>query len=292
MRLATIYAGEREQGVVVHRDRAIFIESLNAGAGWSFPDTLQDLVCQGQTAELQQAWAGLSEAERSTFAAQGVPVDACIWRPLYRRPRKIWGIGLNYREHAGDLQVLLPTDEPASFMKADTTVIGPGDAIRLPPESARVTAEAELGIVIGQTCHNISVDEVPLYVAGLTTILDMTAEDILQKNPRFLTRAKNFDTFFSFGPELVTLDEVEDVHALRVATVNNSQPVRTNQVANMTFLPWFLVAFHARVMTLLPGDIIATGTPGAVVIRDGDVVRCEIDGFRTLENLVRGPGAV
>ena len=122
-----------------------------------------------------------------------------------------------------------------------------------------------------------------------TTIadIDMTAEDILQKNPRYLTRSKSFDTFFSFGPELVTADEVEDVHRLEVSTIINGELHRKNAVANMMFTPWKLVSFHSKVMTLLPGDIISTGTPGAVVIRDGDVVTCDISGFAPLSNPVK-----
>jgi 2-keto-4-pentenoate hydratase/2-oxohepta-3-ene-1,7-dioic acid hydratase in catechol pathway len=115
----------------------------------------------------------------------------------------------------------------------------------------------------------------------------MTAEDILQENPRYLTRAKSFDTFFSFGPEVVTPDEIEDLAELPVATVLNTETHRKNTVSNMTFPPLWLVSFHSKVMTLLPGDIISTGTPGAAVIRDGDVVSCEIPGFETLTNPVR-----
>ena len=89
-------------------------------------------------------------------------------------------------------------------------------------------------------------------VAGLTTVLNMTAEDILRKNPRYLTRAKSFDTFFSFGPQLVTLDEVGEIENLTVATVLNGEVRRENVVSNMTFSPWFLVSFHSKVMTLLP----------------------------------------
>ena len=126
----------------------------------------------------------------------------------------------------------------------------------------------------------------PLVVAGLTTVLDMTAEDILQKNPRYLTRAKSFNTFFSFGPELVTLDEVEEIGGLQVATVLNGEVRRENLVSNMTYGPWELVSFHSQVMTLVPGDVISTGTPGAMVLRDGDVVECRITGFEPLSNPV------
>jgi len=210
------------------------------------------------------------------------------YAPLYRRPRKIWGVGLNYFEHAGDLSESAPTDEPASFMRPDTTIIGPGDEVVLPAQSERVTAEGELAIVIGREAKDVPEEDAPSVVAGFTTVLDMTAEDILRKNPRYLTRSKSFDTFFSFGPELVTPDEVADLEALEVSTVLNGEVLRTNTVSNMIFSPWWLVSFHSRVMTLLPGDVISTGTPGAVVIEEGDVAECRITGFEPLSNpLVR-----
>ena len=98
--------------------------------------------------------------------------------------------------------------------------------------------------------------------------------------------AKSFDTFFSFGPQLVTLDEVDRIDELEVSTVINGRLYRKNKVSNMTFSPWFLVSFHSKVMTLLPGDVISTGTPGAVAIGEGDIVACEIQGFEPLSNPV------
>jgi 2-keto-4-pentenoate hydratase/2-oxohepta-3-ene-1,7-dioic acid hydratase in catechol pathway len=218
--------------------------------------------------------------------ARDLPVTGYEPAPLYRRPRKIWGIGLNYVDHAADLDERSPIEEPASFMRPDTTIIGPGDRIVLPPQSERVTAEGELAVIIGRKAKDVSEEEAPSVVAGFATVLDVTAEDILRKNPRYLTRAKSFDTFFSFGPELVTPDEIEDVDALEVSTVLNGEVRRANTVSKMTFSPYWLVSFHSRVMTLLPGDIISTGTPGAVVIRDGDVAQCRITGFEPLENPV------
>jgi 2-keto-4-pentenoate hydratase/2-oxohepta-3-ene-1,7-dioic acid hydratase in catechol pathway len=208
------------------------------------------------------------------------------YAPPYRHPRKIWGIGLNYKDHAADLSAPYPT-EPASFMKGDQTIIGPNDVIELPPQSERVTAEAELGLIIGRECRFVQEQEVPAYIAGYCLIIDMTAEDILQRNPRFLTRAKNFDTFFSFGPELITPDEVLDIMRLQVGTWKNGSLHRENAVANMAFPPHYLVAYHSNVMTLYPGDIISTGTPGAVVIEAGDTAECRIGGLGSLSNPVR-----
>jgi 2-keto-4-pentenoate hydratase/2-oxohepta-3-ene-1,7-dioic acid hydratase in catechol pathway len=230
-------------------------------------------------------------ADRVSAQATAVlPESEVRFGPLLRHPRKIWGIGLNYLDHAGDLSEKLP-DEPASFIKGDHTIIGPGDTIELPPQSQRVTAEAELGLIIGRTCYQVDEDEALDYVAGVCCILDQTAEDILQRNPRFLTRSKNFPTFLSLGPELVTLEEVNevfpDLDAIEVATVKNGEKHRSNIVANMTFGPRYLISFHSQVMPLYPGDVISTGTPGAVVIEDGDLAECRIPGIGTLTNPVR-----
>lgn len=235
-----------------------------------------------------QSWfRSLDETALDELADCAIPTEHVSYAPLYRRPRKIWGIGLNYAEHAGDLSETAPSEEPASFMRPDTTIIGPGDEIRLPKQSDRVTGEAELAVVIGREAKDVSVEEASSVVAGFTTVLDMTAEDILRRNPRYLTRSKSFDTFFSFGPHLMTLDEIVEVEALTVSTVLNGEVRRENTVSNMTFSPWELVSFHSRVMTLLPGDVISTGTPGAVKLKNGDVLECRISGFEPLSNPVR-----
>jgi 2-keto-4-pentenoate hydratase/2-oxohepta-3-ene-1,7-dioic acid hydratase in catechol pathway len=277
MRLATINWQGSEQAAVVTARGLVPVAAINAQLGKAWPTGLFDLIAQGLDPQLAR------DAQR---VATVVPAAEVRYRPLYRHPRKIWGIGLNYRDHAQDLSAPFPT-EPASFMKGDHTIIGPGDTIVLPPQSERVTAEAEIGVVIGKTCRNIDEANVRDVIAGYCLIIDMTAEDILQINPRFLTRSKNFDTFFSFGPELITPDEVPDVLSLTVGTYNNAKLHRENQVRNMAFPPDYLVAFHSQVMTLYPGDIISTGTPGAVVINDGDVAECRVDGFGTLTNPVR-----
>jgi 2-keto-4-pentenoate hydratase/2-oxohepta-3-ene-1,7-dioic acid hydratase in catechol pathway len=204
----------------------------------------------------------------------------------YRHPPKIWGIGLNYQEHAADLDEVSPEEEPASFMKPATTIIDPGETIILPRQSNRVTGEAELGVIIGRRCKDVPLDQAQEVIFGYTTIIDMTAEDILRRNPRFLTRSKSFDTFFSFGPVVVTPDEIEDVTALTVQTIRNGELAAENVVRHMMFPPFELVAFHSQVMTLEPGDIISTGTPGAVHIRHGDEIMCRIAGLGWLQNPV------
>jgi 2-keto-4-pentenoate hydratase/2-oxohepta-3-ene-1,7-dioic acid hydratase in catechol pathway len=126
--------------------------------------------------------------------------------------------------------------------------------MRPPEDVGRVTAEAELAVVIGWRARDVSEDEALSMVAGFMTVLDMRAEDILRKNPRYLTRAKGFDTFFSYGLHLLTPDEVGEVEELKVATLLNGEVRRRNTVSNMPFSPYRLVSFHSGVMTLLPSN--------------------------------------
>lgn len=232
--------------------------------------------------------AGVAEAAGRMDGSAFVPKAGVRFGAPYLHPRMIWGIGLNYRDHANDLEAPLPK-EPASFIKADHTIIGPDDPIPLPVQSQRVTAEAEVGLIIGRYCRNIEEKDALDYVFGLCTILDQTAEDILQRNPRFLTRSKNFPGFFSFGPQVITIDEAVptgDIGDLEVSTMINGELHRKNTVSNMTYLPRHLVSFHSKVMPLYPGDIISTGTPGAVVVSAGDIAECRIPGFPSLTNPV------
>jgi 2-keto-4-pentenoate hydratase/2-oxohepta-3-ene-1,7-dioic acid hydratase in catechol pathway len=276
LRLVTIRQGGREEAAVVLPDGIAPVREVY-GLSTEGADLLSLLESE-RFYELKEAY--------DRGEVRGGASSQLSYAPLYRRPRKIWGIGLNYVEHAGDLSETAPADEPASFMRPDTTIIGPGDEVVLPAQSERVTAEGELALVIGREAKDVTEEDAPSVVAGFTTVLDMTAEDILRLNPRYLTRSKSFDTFFSFGPELVTPDEIADVDALEVATVLNGEVRRSNTVSNMVFSPWWLVSFHSRVMTLLPGDVISTGTPGAVVIQEGDVAECRISSMQPLSNPV------
>jgi 2-keto-4-pentenoate hydratase/2-oxohepta-3-ene-1,7-dioic acid hydratase in catechol pathway len=239
----------------------------------------------------------LTSAELEQLAH--LPSDDLVLSPVppqldapYRHPRKILGIGLNYRSHAADLGADAPRQSPASFLKGDHTIIGPGDPIVIPPGIGRVTAEAELGLIIGRECYRVGVDEAMDYIAAVTAVLDQTAEAVLLENPRYLTRVKNYPTFFSFGPYLVSLEEalaeVGDLADLQVTTVRNGEDVRSDRVAGMIFSPAELISFHSHVMPLFPGDILSTGTPGAVAIQPGDEVSCRLGGLMTLSNPVIG----
>lgn len=288
MRIATIQWNDRETASLCLSCGLIPVPLLNQLLDTDWSSNMMEILAEGQLDEMVR-WYNDEDL------GENIPgeLEDCLIReeliefaPLYRNPDKIWGIGLNYREHARDLSAPMPGRFPASFMKPSSAVIGPGDFIRIPLLSKRTTAEAELGIIIGKKARNLKPARAMEAVAGFTCIIDVTAEDILQMNPRYLTLSKSFDSFFSFGPCMITRDELADLRKLRVATLVNGKVKAENEVSRMMFSPEEIISFHSRVMTLMPGDVISTGTPGAAVISEGDEVACRIDGFPVLKNRV------
>lgn len=278
MSLATISDDSVEWAVLRDRHRGVIrIADIDA----SFSGNVMDVITDG-------TFAALSAAAMDAPGAKFSDPDSVSFAAPYRRPRKIWGIGLNYRDHAADLSEAVP-DQPASFVKCDHTIIGPDGQIVIPDGIGAVTSEAELGLVIGRVCENVEEADALDYVWGVTTILDQTAGDILSQDPRYLTRAKNFPTFFGFGPELVPFDRVlqefGSIEAVEISTVRNNTEARTGRVANMRHSPASLVSFHSKMMPLFPGDIISTGTPGALEIRPGDQIECRIPGIGSLVSM-------
>ncbi|SCK09824.1 fumarylacetoacetate hydrolase family protein [Streptomyces sp. WMMB 322] len=201
----------------------------------------------------------------------------------------IWGAGLNYKGHSADLNTDQPASGPGSYLRPGNCLIGNGQHIRLPSWSKRVTAEAELGLVIGTSCKNVRRQEWRSVIAGVTAVLDMTAEDVIRENPRYIPWAKGFDTFCSVGPQLVTLDEFEDadLQSLRVSTVLNGETVASAPVADMKYDLGFLVEYFTADRTFTPGTVICTGTPGAAVINPGDSITSVVEGVGTLAHTVK-----
>lgn len=215
MRLATIQLNGREVAGIVTEKGVLPIERLNAARGLAWAENLLSLIQKQQVQGLTAWYNGGGREELETIPGI-VPQEKVVYGPLYRNPKRIFGIGLNYRDHAGDIGSAPPSGFPGSFFKQADTLIGPGDAIKLPKlkEAVKTTAEAELGIILGKDCRDVEEADWQSAIVGYTTILDMTEESILKGNeflagnPRYLTIVKNFPTFFSFGPELVTPDEV------------------------------------------------------------------------------------
>lgn len=196
-------------------------------------------------------------------------------------PSKIVCVGRNYREHAAELGNKMP-DEPLLFLKPPSSIISNDDSIVLPPESKQVEHEGELGVVIGRRAHKLADDDDPLaYVLGYTCVNDVTARDLQRKDVQF-TRGKAFDTFCPVGPSIVTgLDPQNLVVTTRVNGVVKQQ----GQTCDMAFPVPFLIRYISNIMTLLPGDLIATGTPAGVSpMKSGDVVEVEIEEIGILRN--------
>lgn len=286
MKIVSIHTQGREQAALKIGEKIVPLGHINLK--WDFSWTTDPLeLIRNDLAKLKHWYAGLSDDSLLAVSELALKVGDFTFSPLYRQPGKIWGIGLNYAAHAGDLDEKPPQKYPASFMKPLNTLIGYGDVVVIPRLSERTTGEAELGVVIGKTARNVKEEDWLDYVAGFVAIIDMTAEDILRENPRYLTLVKSFDTFFSLGPELLTPDEIGDLENLQVSTYINGKEHASNRIARMTFSPARLLAFHSQVMPLEPGDIISTGTPGAAPLADGDLIECRIPGFMKLVNPVK-----
>ncbi len=198
-------------------------------------------------------------------------------------PTKIIAVGLNYIDHANEMDKEIP-DEPLLFMKPNSAVIGHNEVIVLPEISKRVDYEGELAIVIGKKCKNVSEEEVEDYVLGYTCFNDVTARDLQAKDGQY-TRSKSFDTFAPVGP---WMENSLDVDNLEIETRLNGRVVQKSNTSNMKFKPKFLVSYISKIMTLFPGDIIATGTPAGVgPLQHGDIVEVSIEGIGTLKNSVK-----
>ena len=200
-------------------------------------------------------------------------------------PSKIVCVGRNYREHAAELGNKMP-DEPLLFLKAPSAVIGSGEPIELPNVSQQVEHEGELGVVIGRTARNLSQHEDPLnYVFGYTCVNDVTARDLQRKDVQF-TRGKSFDTFCPVGPWIETDIDPGNV---AVETRLNGEVKQKGNTADMAFPVPFLIRYISEIMTLYPGDLIATGTPAGVSrMKHGDTVEVEVAGIGVLRNEVLG----
>jgi 2-keto-4-pentenoate hydratase/2-oxohepta-3-ene-1,7-dioic acid hydratase in catechol pathway len=202
------------------------------------------------------------------------------------RPGKIVCVGRNYYEHAAELGNAVPAS-PLLFLKPPSAVIGDGEAIVLPAASRQVEHEGEIGVVVGTRLRRGDEAAARSAIAGITCVNDVTARD-LQKSDGQWTRAKGFDTFCPMGPRLLDIGSAFDLAELEVACRVNGVERQRGRASEMAFAIPALLAFISHVMTLEPGDLVATGTPAGVgPLADGDVVEVEIPGVGVLRNPVR-----
>lgn len=277
MKLLRFRLGSEIHAGVLTAEGIAPVGEMNAKHGTRVPNDLLAIIQSGMVGQL------------SAEGVKTIPYTEVTPLLPYPVPPKIWCIGLNYKTHAVDINAVQP-EEPGSFMKPAACMLEPGGEIELPPlaVSNEVDAEGELGVIIGRDCRYLETGDVPGVIFGYTVTLDLTALDVLRKNPRYLTRAKSFDTFFSFGPVIVTRDEVPEVDALVVNTEHNGQVYSSDVVANMHTRPYELVRFHSDYMTLHPGDLISTGCPKGARIQPGDRVAGRIEGVGTITATVAG----
>lgn len=237
------------------------------------------------------AFAG-GDPERALAARAMAPREAVRLGPPVLRPGKIVCVGLNYREHILEMKRELP-EYPVLFAKFANTLLGPYEDIPLPPVTSQLDYEAELAFVIGRRAKHVPREQAREYVAGYTVANDVTARDLQRRTVQWL-QGKTLDGSLPLGPCLVTRDELPDPHSLDISlTVNGELRQRAN-TRSLVFTVDDLVSYLSEIMTLEPGDVVLTGTPGGVgfamdpptFLKDGDVVRVEVAGIGVLENRV------
>jgi len=265
-----------------------------------FPSTIIDFLRLGEKVrkyasnlvayahELRKKRSGKTERQRALLNVSDVRILAPV--PL---PPKIICLGLNYKDHAEEGHVPIP-EEPILFSKPSTAIVGPDDCVVYPKISTEVDYEIELAVVIGKEGRNLSEPDASNHVGGYTVFNDISARDIQFKDKQWF-RGKSFDTFAPTGPCLVLSDQIGDPHRLKMELRVNGEVRQHSTTANMIFKIPQIIAFISRVMTLTPGDIIATGTPAGVgfyakpgkkLLRPGDLIEAEIERIGVLRNKV------
>ncbi len=292
MRLLTFFADEQPRlGALMDGDRVVDLAAAQGAVTGRPPaiTTMRQLIEAGP-----EVWARLAaDLARGDVAAFSRPLaEVRLAAPV--QPSKICAIGLNYMEHVleGGRK---PPERPVLFAKLPTSVIGPGDEIRWEPAlSDKIDFEAELAVVIGRTARRVKAADAYDYVFGYTCANDVTARDLQEADGQWV-RAKSFDTFCPLGPWIVTRDEIAEPHGLPIRCEVNGEVMQQSATDMLIFRIPFLIEFLSRAFTLLPGDLILTGTPPGVghyrkpprYLTDGDVVTVTVEGIGALTNTCR-----
>jgi 2-keto-4-pentenoate hydratase/2-oxohepta-3-ene-1,7-dioic acid hydratase in catechol pathway len=281
MRLITYKAKNGARLGILRDDHVVDLATASDGR---LPSDMRTFLQQGENAMRLARQVG--EDAVASLALSEVTLLAPI-----PNPSKVVAIGLNYMDHCRE-QNIEPPEAPIIFAKFPSAVVGPGAAIRWDPALTRkVDYEVELAVVMGRTARRVSAADALDYVAGYTICNDVSARD-LQFGDRQWVRGKSLDTFCPLGPWLVTRDEIPDPHDLSIRCTLNGDVMQDSTTAEMIFGVPQLVEFISRAFSLLPGDVIATGTPDGVGVfrspqvfmKDGDVVTLEVEGLGKLTN--------
>ncbi len=270
------------------------------GEGSSFPATLLEFLAGGAAMKetgVQLVDFAAGQIDRLVAEGLAFSVDQVSYLPPILSPEKIICLGLNFRTHIQEMGRELP-EYPVIFAKFANTLVGHGQPIVLPKVSSLVDYEAELAVVIGRTAKDVAPEVALDYVAGYTNFNDVSVRDYQRRTIQFL-QGKTFDTTGPIGPAIVTLDELSDPLSLGLQLRLNGEVMQDSNTADHVFDVPFTISYLSQIMTLAPGDIIATGTPGGVgfarepkvFLQPGDRVEVEVEGLGVLVNPVVGPAA-
>ena len=284
MKIASIRKGENETYGLVQDDKIATKDDITYSTGVPIPINVRDFLFDGWLQEVKSNYSKISfNHDLSEFD---------ILTPL-PNPQKIVCLAFNYIDHAKE-QELTPPSEPAIFIKPRTTLCGTNSDIICPRFVKELDYEVELAVIIGKKCKNVSEDEAMNQVFGYMILNDVSARDIQFQDKQF-TRGKSFDTFAPCGPWITTRDEIDEPQNLRLLTNINGEQRQNSNTKNMHLKIPQIISKLSKVMTLEPGDIISTGTPEGVALKnsdtpflkDGDKIHMEIEKLGTIQNAVR-----
>ncbi len=277
-------------GALVDGESVVDLPTAGGAAGIDIPDSLGTFLGEWNWERKAQLAV---EYARDTGEGRHA-LDSLQRHEPVSDPRKVVCVGLNYADHAEEGDNPIP-DEPVLFSKFPTSVVGPGDEVVWDPDyTTQVDYEAELVAVVGREARDVPVEEAMDHVAGVTVGNDVSARDLQHGDGQWV-RGKSLDTFAPTGPDLVTLDDVDDPHDCHIWTEVNGERVQDSSTSNLVFPIDELVAFCSRAFTLEPGDLLFTGTPPGVgvyrdpqvLLGDGDTVTVGIEGVGELTNTCR-----
>jgi 2-keto-4-pentenoate hydratase/2-oxohepta-3-ene-1,7-dioic acid hydratase in catechol pathway len=287
VKLLTFAVGGKARPGVLRDDRVIDLEAAGLPAG---PNGGLLAIARGGDAMLKNVAKVLKDAKVKSYELSKVKV-----LPPIRQPSKIVAVGLNYIDHCKEANLPVPA-EPVLFSKFPTSVCGPYDELSWPAGITKeVDYEVELGVVIGKRARDVEEAAALEYVMGYTVVNDVSARDLQFLGAKQWDRGKSLDTFCPYGPYIVTRDEIPDPHVLQVRTVLNGKEMQNSNTKNLIFNVNKIIAYASQGTTLLPGDLIPTGTPFGVgfsrkppvFLKDGDECMCEVEKIGSIRNKVR-----
>ncbi|MBI2509478.1 MAG: fumarylacetoacetate hydrolase family protein [Betaproteobacteria bacterium] len=287
MKLLTFSVESKARPGALKDDRVIDLAAAGLPAG---PNGGLIEIARGGDAMLDRARKALADAKAKSYALSEVKV-----LPPIRRPSKIIAVGLNYIDHCKEANLPVPA-EPVLFSKFTTSICGPYDDLTWPASVTKeVDYEVEMGVVIGKQARDVPEKDALDYVLGYTVVNDVSARDLQFAGAKQWDRGKSLDTFCPWGPYIVTRDEIPDPHVLQVRTILNGREMQNSNTRNLIFNVNKIIAYASQGTTLLPGDLIPTGTPFGVgfsrkppvFLKDGDVCECEVEKIGAIRNRIR-----